>query len=136
MADENRKPRHITEGEAEQIVDYIRANQPCRAYEIADHIDRSHNAVQMLMSRDDRFTHQLLDNGNKLYSLAPEIGPYDLPLPCGIIHHHRAGSSKGKAHQPIINELCLFALQPWLVRRQEDERFNIGLQSPRLYAAD
>ena len=130
------KSYFITEADILMALEYVKANQPCKSNDVAAHIGRTKNSTRQMLNRDSRFKAEILDNSNVLYWPAPEYGPYDIPLPCGIIHHHGAGSSKGKAHQPLINELCLFALQPWLVRRVEDERFNIGLQSPRLYAAD
>ena len=126
----------ITETEILKAIEYVRDNQPFKSNDIAAHIHRTKHSTRQMLNRDSRFKAELLDNSNILFWLAPEYGPYDIPLPCGIIHHHGAGASRGKAHQPSINELCLFALQPWLVRRVEDERFNIGLQSPRLVAAD
>lgn len=135
-----KKSYFITEADILKAVEYVKANQPCKSNDVAAHIHRTKNSTRQMLNRDSRFKAEILDNSNVLYWPAPEYGPYDIPMgggheERGAIHHKGAGASKGKAHQPVIDELCLFALQPWLVRRVEDERFH-RLQSPRLYAAD
>lgn len=135
-----KKPYLISEADILMAVEYVKENQPCRSNDVAAHIGRSTNSTRQMLARDSRFDMRKLDNGNILFSLALRHGPYDILGAGGdreriVIHHKEAGASRAKAHKPFIDELCLFALQPWLVSRGEDERFH-RLQSPRLYAAD
>lgn len=115
---------------------YVKANQPCKAMDVAAAIGRSKNATRELLERDRRFRVETLDNGYKLFYVTGVTGQYDIVFgtgeTAGAFRHRGPGSVTQQYALPEDFTFSLFAIQPSLIREVEDERAYM-LQSPRLY---